>query len=431
MNFGTASEKRQEQDVEAVGAKSSSSRLWRNRGFNILWAGQTLSALGDAFALVALPLLVLAATGSVAQMGLVTGVYGIGQLIAGLFAGVIVDRKDRRGVMIVCDSLRLALYAVLPVWWALAGPALWLIYVVSLLGALLGMTFQVAYMTAIANLVDRDQLTDANGRLQSTFAVAYVVGPLLAGLIAGRAGAPLAIGLDAATFALSAGSLLFVRLRAPVSEKEERAGVVRKGKLSELLAGVRYLWSQPALRAITWLTTILMLLVGGGIDLFIYHLKHDLGQGDEAVGVVLGLASVGAALGSALAPWLRRRLGFGVIWIGGFTLSGLALALIGPAPTVWAVAILAMSFTLGDSLRAILQITLRQELTPDHLLGRVSSAFWTLGAVPTSLGAALATSVAQRLGAPTTLAGMGLGVLALALLAPLTPARAARPERHR
>ncbi len=423
MDTGTASEERQELSAGVERAPGSASRLWRNRGFNILWAGQTLSALGDAFALVALPLLVLAATGSVAQMGLVTGVYGVGQLVAGLFAGMLVDRMDRRGVMIVCDSLRFALYAALPVWWALAGPALWLIYVVSLFGALLGMTFQVAYMTAIANLVDRDQLTDANGRLQATYSVAYVVGPLLAGVITGRAGAPLAIGVDAVTFAISAASLLLIRLRTQTGD-----GAKREGKLSELLAGARYLWSQPALRAITWLTVILMLLVGGGIDLFIYHLKHDLRQGDEAVGVVLGLASVGAALGSTLAPWLRRRAGFGVIWIGGLALSGLALALIGPAPTLWAVAALAMGFTLGDSLRAILQITLRQELTPDHLLGRVTSAFWTLGAVPTSFGAALTAGVAQRVGTPLTLLGMGLGVVALALLAPLTPVRDARPE---
>lgn len=424
MNTGAASEERQEIFTGEDSARGSAGRLWRNHGFNILWAGQTLSALGDSFAMVALPLLVLQATGSVAQMGLVTGIYGLGQLAAGLFAGLLVDRMDRRRVMIVCDSLRLALYAALPIWWALAGPALWLIYVVSLFGALLGMTFQVAYMTAIANLVERDQLTEANGRLQATYSVAYVVGPLLAGVITGRAGAPLAIGLDAVTFAFSAGSLLFIRLRAQTGDDVKRAA--QQSKLSELLAGARYLWSQPTLRAITWLTAILMLLVGGGIDLFIYHLKHDLGQGDEAVGIVLGLASVGAALGSTLAPWLRRRVGFGAIWIGGFALSGVSLALIGPAPTVWAVAALAMGFTLGDALRAILQISLRQELTPDRLLGRVTSAFWTLGAVPTSLGAALASGVAQRVGAPATLLGMGLGVAALALLALFTPVRAAR-----
>ncbi len=429
MELETTSEEREHQATPAPPAGSPTSRLWRNRGFNILWAGQGLSSLGDSFALVALPLLVLGATGSVAQMGLVTGVYGVGQLIAGLFAGMLVVQMDRRAVMIACDSLRLVLYAALPIWWAIAGPALWLIYVVSLFGALLGMTFQVAYMTVLTSLVDRDQLTDANGRMLSTFAIAYVVGPLLAGLIASRVGAPLAVGFDALTFAISAASLLFIHPRRQTERVATAERVRPGGKLDELLAGARYLWSEPTLRAITWLTAGLMLLQGGSIDLFIYHLKHDLGQGDEAVGVVLGVASVGSALGSAIAPWLRRRLGFGVIWISGFAFSGLALALIGPTLGVWVIAALAMGFMLGDSLRAILQITLRQELTPEHLLGRVSSAFWTLGAVPGSLGAALTATLAQRAGASITLLGMGLGTVALSLVSLLTSVRAANPER--
>ncbi|HET9111290.1 MAG TPA: MFS transporter [Ktedonobacterales bacterium] len=409
--------------------RSPAARLWRNRDFNILWAGQTFSSLGDSFALVALPLLVLQATGSVAQMGLVTGVTGVGQIIAGIFAGVIVDRVDRRRLMITCDAARFGLYALIPLWWALRGPAFWLIYGVVLLASLLSMGFQVAYMTAVANLVDRDQITDANGRLQATFAVAYVVGPMLAGLVSARTGPVTAIGVDALSFVISAGSLLLIRLRVSALQKPPIARAAER-RLGELIVGARYLWEQPSLRAITWLTALEGLLVGGGIDLFIFHLKHDLSQGDSAVGLTLGLASIGAALGSLLAPWLRRRLGFGATWIGGFAFSALALALIGPAPSVTLVATFASCFTLGDTIRAILQMSLRQELTPDHLLGRVTSAFWTIGAVPMSLGAALGAALAQHVGAPAVLFGMGIGAFLLALIGAATPARIAKPEQH-
>lgn len=399
--------------------------LWRNRDFNILWAGQTLSSLGDAFALVALPLLVLQATGSVAQMGLVTGVNGIGQILAGIFAGVIVDRVNRRRLMIACDIARLALYGCIPLWWVVRGPTFWLIYVVVLGASLLSMGFQVAYMTAVANLVPRSQITAANGRLQGAYALAYVSGPMLAGLVSSRTGPVVAIGIDALSFAISAASLALIRLRpsAPAD------AITSEGRLSALVAGVRHLWAQPTLRAITWLTSLEGLLIGGGMDLFIFHLKHDLAQGDSAVGLTLGLASIGAALGSLVAPWLRRRLGFGATWISGFAISGLALALVGPAPSVALVAAFASCFTLGDTIRAILQISLRQEVTPDRLLGRVTSAFWTLGAVPMSLGAALGAAIAQRIGAPAVLIGMGTGAFLLALLAIATPARDARPER--
>jgi len=403
--------------------------LWRNRGFNILWAGQTLSALGDSFALVALPLLVLQATGSVAQMGLVTGVNGIGQIIAGIFAGVIVDRVDRRRLMIACDLARTALYGLIPLWWALRGPAFWLIYLVVLGASLLNMGFQVAYMTAVANLVERSQITEANGRLQATYAVAYVVGPMLAGLVSARTGPVIAIGIDAFTFAMSAASLTLIRLRVSAPNGSSLARKA-ESRLGELIAGARYLWAQPTLRAITWLTAMTSLLVGGGMDLFIYHLKHDLAQGDSAVGLTLGLASIGAALGSVVAPLLRRRFGFGVTWITGFAVSGLALAFVGPAPNVALVAVFASCYTLGDTVRVILQISLRQELTPDHLLGRVTSAFWTLGAVPMSLGAALGAALAQRVGAPGVLIGMGLGAFILSMISIATPVRHARPERR-
>lgn len=402
--------------------------LWRNRDFNILWAGQTLSALGDSFALVALPLLVLQATGSVAQMGLVTGVNGIGQIVAGIFAGVIVDRVNRRRLMIVCDLARFALYALIPIYWAFHGPAFWLIYVVVLGASLLSMGFQVAYMTAVANLVRRSQITSANGRLQTTFAVAFVVGPMLAGLVSARIGPVTAIGFDALSFAVSAGSLTLIRLRAsgaPASVKQEAA----KRWLDTLIAGARHLWGQPILRAITWMTAVDGLLIGGGLDLFIFHVKHDLAQGDSAVGLTLGLASVGAALGSLVAPWLRRHVGFGATWISGFAFSGIAFALVGPATNVALVAAFAACFTLGDSVRAILQISLRQELTPDRLLGRVTSTFWTFSAVPASIGAALTAGLAQRVGAPGVIFGIGVGALILALIAIATPVRDARPER--
>ena len=408
---------------------SAAARLWRNRGFNILWAGQTLSALGDAFALVALPLLVLQATGSVAQMGLVTGVNGIGQIVAGVFAGVIVDRVDRRRLMIACDVGRCALYALIPLWFALRGPAFWLIYVVVLLTSLLSMGFQVAYMTAVATLVDRDQLTDANGRLQATYAVAFVSGPLLAGLVSARVGPTVAIGFDALSFAISAISLTLIRLRVVGATARPLAPRARESRLAELAAGARFLWREPTLRAITWLTSLEGLLIGGGIDLLIYHLKHDLAQNDAAVGLTLGLASVGAALGSLVAPWLRRRLGFGPTWLAGFAFSGLALALVGPAPSAFLVAAFASGFTLGDTIRAILQVSLRQELAPNHLLGRVTAAFWTIGGVPMSLGAALTAALAQRIGAASVLFGIGVGVIALALTGIATPMRAARPEQ--
>ena len=133
--------------------------LWRQRDFGIFWAAQTLSVLGDSFALIALPLLVLEATGSVARMGLLTAVGGAASVVAAVFAGAVVDRVDRRRLLIACDLVRMGLYGVIPlVWWF--GPQIWLLYAVLPLCEAVGMLFAVGYVTVVRSLVGTGRLTD-------------------------------------------------------------------------------------------------------------------------------------------------------------------------------------------------------------------------------------------------------------------------------
>jgi MFS family permease len=186
--------------------------LWRDRDFSVFWAAQTLSVVGDSFALIALPLLVLRATGSVAQMGLLTAVAAVASVVAGVFAGVVVDRLDRRMLLVVCDLARTVLYGLVPLAWAF-GPHIWLLYVVLPLGEAVGMLFSVTYVTAVRALVPRDRITQANGRLSATAAAAGVIGPVLAGAVAARFGPAVAVGVDAASFAVSAACVSFVRFR--------------------------------------------------------------------------------------------------------------------------------------------------------------------------------------------------------------------------
>ena len=408
------------------GAASPSVPLRRNRDFSIFWLGQALSALGDAFALIALPLLVLQATGSVAQMGLLTGAFGVGQLIAGLFSGALVDRVDRRRLMILCDTGRCLLYGAAPLgWWAL-GPRLWLLYAVVIGGAIFGNIFQVAYITAVANLVEADQLTEANGRLQATLGLAFVLGPALAGLISARFGPAQAIGLDAMTFAVSGLSLSRIRLRRRTGM---HAAPPRSGPVTELLAGLRFVWRQPVLRSLVLLYGVFTVLSAGILDLFIFHLKHDLHQGDAAVGLLFGVGSTGMIVGGLAAPALRRRLGFGVCWIGGLILVGISISTIGLTSGLAVLLALSIVWTVGDQLMGINSMSLRQQITPDHLLGRVTAAFWTLIGVSAPLGAAGSTWLAARIGAPTVLWATGALTIAIALAALTTPVRLRHPER--
>lgn len=202
--------------------------------------------------LLALPLLVLDATGSIVQMGLVTVVSGATAIGTGVFAGYVVDRVDRRRLMIVCDLARAVLLGSVPlVWWA-AGPQIWLLYVLTALAAVLKTLFDVSYVTAIPNLVRTQDLTAANGRLMGTFALGTLLGPVVAGFLTAGVGADWALALDGATFLVSAASLGWVRFTArPAGEaadkavskagNESGAGVLRE----MFVVGFRFLWGHP------------------------------------------------------------------------------------------------------------------------------------------------------------------------------------------
>ena len=399
--------------------------LWHDRNFAIFWTAQTLSAAGDSFAYIAVPLLVLRATGSVAQMGLLTGVAGAASIFAGIGAGVLVDRVDRRTLLICCDLARMLLYGVIPLVWAF-GPQVWLLYVILPACEAIGMVFQVTYVTAVRNLVDADRITEANGFLYASMAAVGVAGPLLAGLVAGLLGPAAAIAFDAASFALSAGGAFFIRLR--VQDRADTASE-RERPWAEFMAGARFLWRHPVLRTLTFELSLYIFLTVGLTNVLIFDLRHDLHQSYAVVGVVLGVAALGTVAGSMVTARLRRKIGFGASWIVPVAGSGVAIACIGVTRAVPVIAVLAAIYMACESVGGICSMSLRQEVTPDHLLGRVTSAFWTIHGAPGPVGAALLGWAAGRYGVGPVLVTAGTGCLLLAAIALFTPIRLAAPER--
>ncbi len=405
-------------------ALSPGARLWRNRDFNIFWAGQSLSALGDAFAMIALPLLVLQATGSIAQMGLVTATFWLGQIIAGVFSGIMVDRVNRRRLMIFCDGGRALVYIAIPLTWWLSGPQLWLLYPVTLIGAGLGMCFRVAYNTAITNLLDSDQINNANGRLQVSYGVSFIIGPIVAGIICAQFGPPLAIGIDASSFVISALSLGLIRFHQAAAQ---RSG--GQTMLKDWTEGLSFLLHQPVLRTVTILLASSGVIMTAGVDLYIYYLKHDLGQDDNTVGLVFGVSSIGAILSGIFFATLRQKLGFGVCFLGSLILTGVLVATIGFTSNIVIIALLVTVLFIFDTIRGLSSASLRQQITPDQLLGRVTSSFWLMVLIPSAIGAAIFTALAEQIGTATVFIILGGLGLFLGLIGLFTPASMRYPEK--
>ncbi|GAA3202273.1 MFS transporter [Nonomuraea helvata] len=402
--------------------------LWRDRDFLIFWSAQTLSVAGDSFALIAVPLLVLNVTGSVTQMGLLTGVSGAASVAAGVFAGVLADRFDRRRLLILCDLIRLVLYVTIPVVWAF-GQHVWLLYAVLPMAAAVGMVFQVTYVAAVRGLAGEKRVTEANGMLYATAAAAGILGPTLAGVVTGHLGPTAAITINAASFGLSAAGVLLTRAsRYAVEAIEPVEPAPHRRPWRELLAGAEFLFRHPVLRTLTVLLSFFIFMTLGLTDIVIYRLKHDLGQADSVVGVVLGIGAAGTMIGSMLVARMRRILGFGPLWIGAQVVSGLAILGLGLARSVWGVAAIMALYLACVSLAGICSMSLRQQVTPSHLLGRVTSAFWTIHFSLGPVGAAALGWATAQYSASTVFVFAGAACLLLALIALVTPVRQRHPE---
>jgi hypothetical protein len=236
------------------------------------------------------------------------------------------------------------------------------------------------------------------------------------------------VGADALTVAVSAAGLSVIRFRK--QDRDSRAGgpvgisSIRHG----LLAGIRFIWQQPVLRALTILMTLITFLSLGLTDVFVYYVRHGLHQGQQAVGVILGLASCGAILAAILAPVLRRWAGFGGCWLGSYILCGMSVVFLGLSSNLVAVATAVTVFFFSETLAGVCSKTLRQEITPDHLLGRVTSAFWTLQSVLGPVGAAVITFAVGKAGIKLPMVTVGLAFLAIIVAGLMTPIRQRQPD---
>ncbi len=382
--------------------------LWRDRNFNLFWIGQTLSTMGSAFTAVAIPLLIYRATGSVAGMALITACSAGGGLISGIFSGRIVDATERRRLMVVTDLLRAILMVSVPVLSSLHVLSLPLLGAVSFCVGLLGNLFGVTYTAFVSELVSKARVIEANARLQASAAVSYVVGPALAGMAAQAWGAETAVGIDALSFLASLGSLLL--LRGTWARPEPR-------QASERFVGVRFILATPVLRVLMLILAVEVFATAAAIDMFTFHLKGTLGQSDLSVGGMFAGASVGAVAGAVLLPLLRRRIGTHALYVVTAAGMALAFALVPFAGSVFLTLLVAVTFTLGSTLRGVLSMSRRQQVTPDALLGRVTAAFWLVLDGARMIGAATVGYLAQSLGTNWAFQAMAAGLLGLALVA--------------
>lgn len=350
--------------------------LWRNRDFVLLWSGQAVSTLGTRVSGLALPFLVLALTHSPAQAGLIGAAQALPYLIFSLPAGALIDRWDRKAVMIRCDVIRSLAFGSVPLAATLGHVTLAQLYVVAVVAGTALVFFDIAEVSCLPRVAPASQLPRANGLNATAEATALVAGPSVSGVIISlartqSAGAVLAYLVDSLSYLASVVSLLFIR----IPFQAERAPSGRRSLRADIAEGVRFLWAHHQLRvlALSILSTNL-LLTPLSLVVIVLGQKH-LHLTAWDIGLIIGVAGVGALAGSALAPWIVARVRTGQLIIGGVLLWALGAAII-------AVAVSGAMVLGGELLINVLTpvvnvagLSYRLGLIPDALQGRVNSAY--------------------------------------------------------
>jgi MFS family permease len=400
--------------------------LWRNQSFMRLWFAQIVSTAGSRISELALPLtavLVLGATP--AQMGALGVVGALPNLIFGLVAGVWVDRLRRQPILIGADLGRALLLGSIPAAAWLGQLTFMHLYLVGFASGLLSILFTIASVAVLPAVVRRDQLVDANSKLELSGAVLSIAGPSAAGLLIQLMSAPKAIIVDAVSYLLSALSLRGVGTAEEPSRQAQRPSL-----WAEIGEGVRELVRTPLLWALTVSGTVGVFGLAMQETVFLIFITRDLGLIPAAIGLVFGVSGVGALIGAALAGRAARILGTGpavILGQGLWAVGALLPALAGLAGPALALLVAGQAFTsLGSTIWSINQISLRQHLTPVRVLGRVTAArrFFLFSAAP--VGAALGGFLGGTIGLRATLAIGVIGPVVALLLQFFSPMRKVR-----
>ncbi len=397
------------------------SNLWRHRDFALLWSAQSISLVGSQVTLMALPLtaiLLLQATPM--QVGLLTAVGYLPFLLIGLPAGVWVDRMRRRPIMIVADVGRFILLLVVPAAYALDMLQLWILYPIAFLTGILSLFFDVAQQSYLPSLVSRDQLSDANAKLEVSFSGSQLFGPGLGGVLVQILTAPFALLADAISYLVS--GVLIVAIRRPEAPPARDAGAAA-GLGEQIKEGLRYVLGHKLLRPIALTTGIgnLFDLYGMVAAILTLYAVRELELSPAALGGVLAAANAGSLLAATVNGRLIQRFGVGPVLAVSSVVPGLAVLLLPLATPVTAVPILVTSLGVAGFAIAIYnvnQITLRQTVTPDAMQGRMNATirFLIWGTLPigTFLGGLLGGVIGLR---PTLIiAGLGSTLASLPLI---------------
>lgn len=398
--------------------------LLKTRDFGLLFAGQTISQIGDSLNKVALLWFVYELTGSALKMTVIGLLQTLPPLLFGPLIGVYLDRFRKKPVMIIVDLLRTVMIVSIPLLYMVEALTLDRLYVLVFINAVVSTVFGPALASAVPLIAPKERLVAANALMQSTTNVGLLVGPAISGVGIALIGAQNVLYVDAATFFLSALCLMPIRMHETVTGGNvgSDASGWANGVGQDLLAGFRFVFVEQKTIMLLMLTATLYSV---GISAFVFLLpvfaKDVLAVGPiqlgwlwSALGIGMLLASFGLASITQGDVSRRLRLISGALLVGGLAVGVLGF-LEAPLAAGAVVAVIGGSTAMFTPL----VWTMLQELTPTHLLGRVFTSFATGGMASSMAGMAGFGWAADTIGPGASLGGISLILLLTAVAAGL------------
>ena len=382
--------------------------LWHNRDYMLLWSGQVVSTLGSAASSIIYPLLILALTNSPEAAGIAGALRAIPYLVLSLPVGALIDRWDRKRVMILCDVGRALTAASIPIAMGFGVLTLWQIYAATLIEGSLFVLFNIAEVAALPRIVPAHHLPQAAAQNEAGFGVANIVGPSFGTMLYQAFGRSVPFIADAVSYVVSVASLLRIRTAfrtAPPATK--------RNLHVEIAEGLRWVWHNPLIRYMAILTGGLN-LINAAFPLIVIVLAKHLGAGDGEIGVIFSIGGIGGVVGSLVGGQIQRRFTFGQVIIAVVWLDALLFPLYAIAPSYILLGVIAgLIFVLGP-IYNVVQFSYRLSIIPDELQGRVNSTFRLIAFGFMPVGAWLSGVLIERVGALDTVLVFAAWLLLLA-----------------
>jgi MFS family permease len=408
-------------DAKAAAPETAQSgwRMLGTKDFGFLWAGQAISQIGDGLNKVALLYFVYELTGSALKMTVIGLLQTIPPLVFGPLIGVYLDRLPKKAVMITVDLLRTLMILFIPVFYAFDMLTLERLYVLVFLNSIVSTVFGPALSASVPFIVQRSQLTQANAFLQSTTNIGVLLGPAISGVGIALVGAQNVLYADAATFFVSALCIMPITVRDRVVAKGLQ--VLSRPILKDLGEGFRFVFVQHRVVFALMVTAVLYNLAVSAFVFLLPVVAKDLLQvGPVELGWLWSALGIGMLVASLWLAWVpqgdfRNRIGH---IAKSLAVGGVAVCSLGLIQTPVMVSTMLLVIIIGGSTSLFYPAVsaMIQEVTPEHLLGRVFTTFSTGGMASAMVGMAGFGWAADEIGPAASLVGIGLILLLTAIV---------------